>query len=72
MLLIDLITSHGVKSHSRFIALLVAFGASAFMWKLIIVGGMSIEYFVAYLTYGCGVQTVNKGLDILRSFLEKR
>lgn len=63
----DLITSDKVKSHSRFIALLVAFSATVFMWKLIIMGGMSIQYFVAYLLYGMGHQTVNKALDIIRA-----
>lgn len=63
----ELITSENVKSHSRFIALLVAFSATVFMWKLIIMGGMSIEYFVAYLAYGMGHQTVNKALDIVRA-----
>ena len=62
-----LITSpSGAKSHSRFIALLVAFSATVFMWKLIIMGGMSIEYFIAYLCYGFGAQTFNKLLDIVR------
>lgn len=53
----------GRYSHSRIIALFVALGATVFMWKLIIIGGMSIEYFVAYLTYGTGYQTMNKYLD---------
>lgn len=65
-----LITSpSGAKSHSRFIALLVAFSATVFMWKLIIMGGMSIEYFIAYLCYGFGAQTFNKLLDIIRGRL---
>ena len=65
--LLSLITSpSGAKSHSRFIALLVAFSATVFMWKLILMGGMSIEYFIAYLCYGFGAQTFNKLLDIVR------
>lgn len=53
----------GMYSHSRIIALLVAIGATVFMWKLILLGGMSIEYFIAYLAYGTGYQTMNKFLD---------
>jgi hypothetical protein len=43
--------------------MLVAFAATIFMWKLIILGGMSLEYFIAYLAYGTGHQTINKFLD---------
>jgi hypothetical protein len=53
----------GQYSHSRIIAMLVAFGATVFMWKLSIVGSLTIEYFLAYLAYGTGYQTVNKMLD---------
>jgi hypothetical protein len=53
----------GLYSHSRIISMLIAFGATVFMWKLIIAGGMSIEYFIGYLTYGTGHQTINKFLD---------
>ncbi len=53
----------GLYSHSRIIAMLVAFGATVFMWKLIIMGGMSIEYFLGYLAYGTGHQSINKFLD---------
>ena len=50
-------------SHARIIAVVVAFAATIFMWKLIILGGMTIEYFIAYLAYGTGHQTLNKYLD---------
>lgn len=53
----------GGYSHSRVIAMIVAIAATVFIWKLIILGGMSIEYFVAYLAYGTGHQTLNKFLD---------
>lgn len=53
----------GRYSHSRVIAMLVAIAATIFMWKLIILGGMNLEYFVAYLAYGTGHQSLNKFLD---------
>lgn len=53
----------GKYSHSRIIAMVVAFAATVFMWKLILLGGMSIEYFIAYLAYGTGSVTMNKYLD---------
>lgn len=53
----------GQYSHARIIAMLVAFAATIFMWKLIIMGGMSIDYFISYLAYGTGAQTLNKFLD---------
>ncbi len=54
---------NGNYSHARIIAMLVAFGATIFMWKLIIAGGMTVEYFFGYLAYGTGHQTLNKFLD---------
>ncbi len=53
----------GRYSHSRVIAMLVAVAATIFMWKLIILGGMNLEYFIAYLAYGTGHQSLNKFLD---------
>lgn len=53
----------GRYSSSRVIAMLVAIAATVFMWKLVIVGGMTIEYFLAYLAYGTGTQSLNKFLD---------
>jgi hypothetical protein len=53
----------GRFSSSRVIAMLVALAATVFMWKLIIMGGMGIEYFLAYLAYGTGTSTLNKFLD---------
>jgi hypothetical protein len=53
----------GRYSSARIIAMLVAFAATVFMWKLVILGGMSIDYFVAYLTYGTGSAGLNKFLD---------
>ncbi len=53
----------GRYSSSRLIALLVAVAATVFMWKLVILGGMTIDYFMAYLAYGTGTAGLNKFLD---------
>jgi hypothetical protein len=53
----------GRYSSTRVIAMLVAIAATVFMWKMIIIGGMTIEYFMAYLTYGTGTFGINKFLD---------
>lgn len=54
----------GRYSSSRVISLLVAFAATVFMWKLVLLGGMTIEYFMAYLAYGTGSFGVGKFLDL--------
>jgi len=53
----------GRYSSARIIAMLVAIAATVFMWKLVILGGMNIEYFIAYLAYGTGSAGLNKFLD---------
>jgi hypothetical protein len=53
----------GRYSSTRVISMLVAVAATVFMWKLVILGGMSIEYFLAYLAYGSGNAGLNKFLD---------
>jgi hypothetical protein len=53
----------GRYSSARVIAMLVAIAATVFMWKLVLLGGMSIDYFVAYLAYGTGTASLNKFLD---------
>lgn len=53
----------GKYSHARIISTFVAIAATVFIWKLILLGGMGVEYFVAYLAYGTGTQTLNKFLD---------
>ena len=53
----------GRYSSARLIALLVAFAATVFMWKLVLLGGMTIDYFMAYLAYGTGTAGLNKFLD---------
>lgn len=53
----------GRYSSTRVISMLVAIAATVFMWKLVILGGMSIEYFLAYLAYGSGNAGLNKFLD---------
>jgi len=57
----------GKYSHSKVIAFLVCIAATVFMWKLILIGGMTLEYFIAYLAYGTGHQTLNKYLDYKRN-----
>jgi len=42
----------GQYSHSRIIALIIGICASIFMWKLVIMGELTIEYFMGYLAYG--------------------
>ena len=58
----------GQYSHARIIAMLVAFAATVFIWKLIILGGMTVEYFICYCAYGTGHQTLNKFLDNRNGF----
>lgn len=53
----------GRYSSTRIISMLVAIAATAFMWKLVIAGGMTIEFFLAYLAYGSGNAGLNKFLD---------
>jgi hypothetical protein len=53
----------GRYSSARVIAMLVAVAATIFMWKLVILGGLSIDYFIAYLAYGTGTASLNKFLD---------
>ena len=53
----------GRYSSTRVIAMLVAIASTVFMWKLVILGGMTIEYFMAYLAYGTGTFGINKFLD---------
>jgi hypothetical protein len=61
----------GKYSHAKVITMLVAFAATIFMWTLIIAGSMSLEYFLAYLAYGTGHQTLNKFLDNRRGSKNK-
>lgn len=53
----------GKYSSARIISMLVAFAATIFMWKLVLLGGMSIDYFMAYLAYGTGSAGLSKFLD---------
>jgi hypothetical protein len=53
----------GRYSSTRIISMLVAIAATVFMWKLVILGGMSIDFFLAYLAYGSGNAGLNKFLD---------
>ena len=56
-------TRTGKYSHAKVIACLGFCALTFFMWKLIILGGMSVEYFIAYACYCTGHQTINKFLD---------
>ena len=53
----------GKYSSTRVIAMLVAIASTVFMWKLVLLGGMTIEYFMAYMAYGAGSFSLNKFLD---------
>lgn len=59
----------GKYSLARVTSIFVSIAATAFVWKLIIMGGMSVDYFLVYLVYGAGQQTLNKFLDIKKSLL---
>lgn len=62
----------GNYSHARLIALLVGFSATFFMWKLMVMGEMTIEYLIAYLSYGVIHQSLNKSLDTLKSIFGRQ
>jgi hypothetical protein len=64
--------SHGQYSHARAIALLVGVSATAFMWKLMVMGEMNETYFLYYLGYGVIHQNINKAMDVLNNFLAAR
>lgn len=53
----------GKYSHAKVIAMFGFFAATVFIWKLIILGTLGIEFFVTYLVYCTGTQTFNKWLD---------
>ena len=53
----------GRYSHSKVIACLGFVALTFFMWKIIIAGTMSVDYFIAYACYCTGHQTMNKWLD---------
>ena len=53
----------GRYSHSRVIAMLVAIFSTMLIIKLTWGGGLTIDYFIAYLSFGVGHQSLNKFLD---------
>lgn len=61
----------GKFSHAKIIVMVAALAATVFMWKLVIMGGMTIEYFVAYLTWCTSHQTINKYLDVRKGVVTK-
>jgi hypothetical protein len=61
----------GKYSHAKIIAMIAAVAAPIYMWKLIIIGGMTIEYFVAYLTWCTSHQTINKYLDVRKGVVSQ-
>lgn len=62
----------GNYSHARLIALLVGFSATFFMWKLMVMGEMTQDYFLYYLAYGVIHMNVSKALDVMNTFLGRR
>lgn len=64
--------SNGQLSHARLIAVLVGFSATAFMWKLTLMGQLNTEYFLYYLGYGVIHMNVSKALDVVNNFLGNR
>lgn len=60
---------NGQLSHARLIAVLVGFSATVFMWKLTIMGQLTPEYFLYYLTYGVVHMNVSKALDVINNFI---
>lgn len=62
----------GDVSHARIIALVVCFSATVFMWRLIALGEMQLDYFIAYLVYGVVHQSLNKSLDVLGAWFGLR
>ena len=62
----------GNYSHARLIALLVGFSATFFMWKLMLLGEMTTDYFLYYLAYGVVHQSVNKFLDVAGAWVGLR
>lgn len=55
--------AQGNWSHARLIAMIVAVSSTCFMWKMTVMGEMNTTYFMYYLLYGCGAQTINKAID---------
>lgn len=53
----------GKYSHAKIIAMLGFIALTVFFWKLLLLGTISIEYFMAYAAYCTGHQTINKYLD---------
>jgi len=53
----------GKYSHAKVIAVCGFFAVTAFLWKMILTGALTIDFFIAYLTYCTGTQTLNKLLD---------
>lgn len=53
----------GKYSHAKVIACLGFVALTFFMWKLILLGNLGIEFFLAYAAYCTGHQTINKFLD---------
>ena len=62
----------GNYSHARLIAVLVGLSATVFMWKLTIMGQLTTEYFLYYLTYGVAHMNISKFLDVVNNFIGAR
>ena len=57
------VDDRGKVSQSKVITLVVAFAATVFMWKLVLLGGMSVDFFIAYLACGSGHGLLSKFID---------
>ena len=55
----DILTDNSKYSQARLISLVGFICLSFFMWKLILIGGMQVDYFIAYAAYCTGTQTIN-------------
>lgn len=55
--------STGKYSAGKIVLMLTSVAATVFMWKLIIAGGMSLDFFIAYLAFGSGHSNISKWLD---------
>ena len=53
----------GKYSHAKVIAMAGFLALTIFVWKIILTGTLTIEFFLAYAAYCTGHQTINKFLD---------
>lgn len=63
---------NGNTSHARIIAMFVGLSATAFMWKLTVMGELTPTYFLYYLGYGVVHMNVSKALDVANNIFAKK